>query len=141
MAQQREATNLAEFVKFAAVGAAIFGVITRQGENGNGGFVIMSPAGYRANGKDKFQRYEEVAVGLTTDLASKIRREDTGKIMLFVFAGTKPTSKDPLKLFNVFELSGAEAKALLSGEKMNPEWESAPASVVSSAATASAKPF
>jgi hypothetical protein len=142
MAKQREATNLAEFVKFQKVGAAVFGLVTRQGENGNGGFVIMSPAGFRATSQDAFQRFAEVAVGMTTDLASKVRPDDTGKVLLFVFAGTKPTSKDPLKLFNVFELSADEARALIAGEPMKPEWSAVPeASVSSSSSSSSAAPI
>lgn len=141
MAQQREATNLAEFVKFTTTGTAVFGLVTRQGSNGNGDFCILSPAGYRKGKAGAFERYAEVAVGMTTDLLSKVLTSDTGKIMLFVFAGTKPTSKDPLKLFNVFELTPDEARALISGGPMAPEWEAAPVTVTSSIAGSAAAPF
>src|SRR4051812_39424612 len=100
MATQRDATTLSEFVKFVNLGAAIFGVVVRHGENGNGDFVVMSPAGYRSGMGEKFTRYQEVAVGLSTDLANKVQRSDVGKLLLFVFAGRRPTTKDPLKLFN-----------------------------------------
>lgn len=131
MAKQREATNLAEFVKFQTIGAAVLGYVERAGENGNGPFVIFSPAGYRASASMAFTRFEELACGLATDLASKVRRDDVGKILLFVFAGTKPTSKDPLKLFNVVELDAAEARSIMQGGDLLPEWIAAPAASVS----------
>jgi hypothetical protein len=47
--------------------------------------------------------------------------------MLFVFAGRRPTTKDPLKLFNVYELTAAEAKELMETSRLAPEWEQAAA--------------
>lgn len=140
MAKQREATNLAEFVKFTAIGAAVLGYVQRAGENGNGPFVIFSPAGFRPSADSSFTRYEELACGLATDLASKVRRDDVGKILLFVFAGTKPTSKDPLKLFNVVELTTEEARAVMTGGELLPEWVAAPeASITATTGSASTR--
>lgn len=126
MGDKREATNLAEFARFRAVGAAVLGYVERMGENGNGPFAILSPAGFRASKDAPFTRYQELGVGLATDLSSKVRKDDVGKIMLFVFAGTKPTSKDPLKLFNVVVLSTDEAREIMKGGPLDPSYEAAP---------------
>lgn len=127
MAQHRAAQNLAEFVKLATIGAAIFGKVVRKGQTGNGDFIVMSPAAFRASSTAPFTRYEELALGLSTDLLSKINDGDVGKILLAVYVATKPTQKSPMKLYNVWELSPAEAKGLLDGHDMPAEWTAPPA--------------
>ena len=141
MAQQREATSLAEFIKFQKIGAAVFGVVTSQGENGNGDFLVMSPAGYRPDLATKFDRFGELAVGISTDMASKVRTDDTGKLLLLVFVGTKATAKSPMKLFNVFEISADEARGLLEGKAMNAEWMKAPANASLDTKASAKAPF
>lgn len=136
MATQRTAKDLAEFVKFVTIGAAIMGRVVEQGENGNGKFVTFAPAAFRASPDAKLERYAELAAGLSTDLLSKVSDGDTGKNLLFVFVGTKPTKKSPMKLFNVVELTNAEAGALFKSGKMDAEWMKAPDVAVSSTARA-----
>lgn len=126
MAQSRAAQNLAEFVKLNTIGAAVFGKIISKGQNGNGAFVVMSPAGFRASGGERFGRFQELAVGLSTDLASKVNDGDVGKLMLFVFVATKKTAKSPMKIFNVWELTGDEARRLLETNTMPAEWSATP---------------
>lgn len=108
MAQQREA-SLAEFVKFKANGAAAIGRVVKMKENENGGFIVLSPALYRANKDEPLVRYEEVAVGLSTDLAMKVSDKDVNKYFAIVLVGAKPTKMSPMKLFNVLELTPTEA--------------------------------
>lgn len=129
MAQHRAAQNLAEFVKLNTIGAAIFGKIVSKSQNGNGDFVVMSPAGFRESAKSPFTRYEELALGLSTDLLSKIADSDKGKIILAVYVATKPTAKSPMKLYNVWQIEPEEARALLEGHDMPAEWSAPPASV------------
>ena len=126
MAQSRTAQNLAEFVKLSTIGAAIFGKIVSKGQNGNGAFVTMAPAAFRASGGEKFARFGELAVGLSTDLASKVTDADVGKLMLFVFVATKKTAKSPMKIFNVWELTGDEARRVLESNNLPAEWTATP---------------
>lgn len=128
MATQRTAAPLSEFAKFAHLGAAIIGRIARMDTNRNGDFVELEPAAFRGDASQPFTRYGALSVGLTTDLGAKIGKQDEGKIVLVVFVGTRPTAQDPMKLFNVWELTSDEAKAIvLDGAALSPEWTAAPA--------------
>lgn len=109
MAQKRETATLAEFVKFSEIGGAIMGQVARIGKNDNGRFVVFSPAMYRPSKRAEMVRLEEAAAGLATDLDGKVRDTDTNKILLIVFVAEKPTSRLPMRLFSVFELTQAEA--------------------------------
>lgn len=125
MATQRSAApnDLAEFVKLNVIGAAVLGFVERQASNQSGRFLTLSPAAYRASKDGPFVRFEEMALGLSTDLARKILPNETGHILLAVFVGTKPTAQSPMKLFNVFDITAEEAKALIEGadpEKLLP---------------------
>lgn len=131
MATQRNAAALAEFAKLNEIGAAIFGQITKYGTNNSGPFVIFSPAGYRERASDKFERFQEVALGLSTDLLAKIQAADVGAILFIVLVATKPTQKSPMKIFNVWAISASEARSILAGEVEVPsEWMTPPAGTV-----------
>ena len=134
MATQRTAQELGEFVKLDHIGAAVFGFVSRQGENSNGRYVVFEPAGYRSRDGEKFEKYGELACGLRTDLASKVSTTDTGKLLLFVLVATKPTAKSPMKIFNVFEIEPSEARDLIAGKPFPAEWMTVPESAVASTA-------
>lgn len=140
MATAREATNLAEFVKFTTLGAAVFGRIKKYGSNNNGPFVTFEPAGYRPATGAPFTRYQEVACGLTTDLAAKVSEGDTGKMLIFLYVGSRPTSNKPQKLFNVYEIGASEAKSLIEGGDVPAEWMTAPSNAPRTDSIAGAPP-
>jgi hypothetical protein len=137
----REAVSQSQFAKFTEIGAAVLGFVSRIGENGNGPFLVMSPCGFRTSGKAPFVRFDELAVGLSTDPASKIQRTDTGKILLLVFVATKPTGKDPLKIFNVVEITADEARQVMTDGVLAPDWTSLPSNAVASSASPAVKLF
>lgn len=117
MPQEREAVRtLAEFVKFTTLGQAVAGRVKSSGKNDNGDFITVSPALVRkARGAD-WERFADVAVGLTTDLSMKVDSRDVGKFLVLEFNDTEPSRKgQPKKLFRVFELSLAEMKGLVDG--------------------------
>jgi hypothetical protein len=134
----REAVSQSQFAKFGEIGAAVIGFVSRIGENGNGPFLVMAPCGFRASGKAPFVRFDELAVGLSTDPASKIQRNDTGKILLLVFVATKPTGKDPLKIFNVVEVTAEEAREVMKSNTLASEWTALPSNAVASSSASPA---
>lgn len=122
MAMQRERRPVQEFVKFNSVGAAVLGRIVRQGANDNGRFIILEPAGYRPNAAEKLTRYGSLAVGLATDMERQIMPGETGALVLIVFYGTRDVGRpSPLKLYDVFELTQDEARAIMEGRAKFPE--------------------
>lgn len=126
----RTARSLAEFVKFRAVGTCVFGYVSRAGKNANGDFVVLEPAAVRFSARERFEKYGELAVGLSTDLASKLSPSDVGQYIFIAFVGTRPTSKDPMKLYNVVPVTRDNCVALLNGESEVPgEWLAAPVDV------------
>lgn len=138
MAKPRNSQALGEFAQLNSIGAAILGMVTRQGENSNGRYVIFEPAGYRPDADTPFTRFAELACGLRTDLASKVTQTDTGKILAFVLVATKETAKSPMKIFNVYELTTEEARAIMvDGRALPAEWMTPPDSVTTSATVTS----
>lgn len=124
MATQRKASDLSEFVKFKRIGAAILGRITEQGTNQNGRYVVFHPAAYRSVSGEAFERYQELKVGLSTDLAAKVDKSDTGKCVAFILVGEVPTNQSPRKIFNVVVMDNSEMKDIARGGfKLPAEWE------------------
>ncbi len=117
MPQEREAVRtLAEFVKFTTLGSAVAGRVKLTGRNDNGDFITISPALVRKARGASWERFADVAVGLTTDLSMKVSARDVGKFLVLEFNDTEPSRKgQPKKLFRVFELSLDEMKGLVDG--------------------------
>lgn len=118
MAQDREAqTSLAAFYKFTTVGQSVAGLVSKTGHNDNGDFIVLAPALFRHERTAAFERSDELAVGLTTDLGMKIDpRNDKGRFLLIEFDDTEPTKRgQPKKLFRVVELTRTEIIGLRDG--------------------------
>lgn len=121
MAQQRTAAPPAEFVKMQTIGQQVIGLVTRYGSNNNGPMIILSPVILRSGNKGRGDRFEELALGLSTDLAQKITAADTGKVLGIAFTATKPSTKEsPTKLFQVFELDGDDLEHVKAGTLVLP---------------------
>lgn len=119
--KEREVVN-AEFVKLRTIGMAVCGRISRYDTNQNSDFVIMQPIFVRRSHDGKWQKYGAGAVGLSTDLARKISREDVGKVIMAEFKDTKESaSGSPQKLFGVFELEKEEIIAMNDKAEVMPE--------------------
>lgn len=131
---ERNAPKLAEFYKFTRVGQAVAGRITKIKHNDNGPIATVSPVLIRRSRNAKWERFAEVAIGLSTDARVKVdMARDTGKFMLFEFDSTEPTSKgSPRKIFRVAELSRDEmmayAESATAGESINEPADSEQAS-------------
>ncbi len=101
---------ISEFVKWKELGITVVGKIVSFGNNKNGDFVELAPVLYRVNDNAKWTRYDRLAVGLTTDLQRKVRREDVAAIIFIKYDDTRPSpSGSPQKLFKVFDVSKEEA--------------------------------
>ena len=112
MAKEREAVR-SEFVKFTTIGQAVAGLVTDFRENDNGPLIEISPVIQRAGRGKEWQRFGSVAVGLGTDLARKISRNDVGSLLLIEFKDKEPTTKgSDLKIFRVLELERDELAKL-----------------------------
>jgi hypothetical protein len=116
MAKQREAAPLAEFVKITKVGQQVIGRVAKYFQNSNGPAVTLSPVILRSSNSGAGDRYAELALGLSTDLAQKVSLADVGKVIACAFTATRPSTKgSDTKLFQVFELDAADLVALKLG--------------------------
>src|SRR5258705_3861867 len=101
---------ISEFVKWKEIGITVVGKVASFGNNKNGDFIELSPVLYRANDKAKWTRYARLAVGLTTDLQRKGKREDMAAIVYIKYGGRRPSpSGSPQKLFKGFYVTKKEA--------------------------------
>ncbi len=101
---------ISEFVKWKEIGITVVGKVASFGNNKNGDFIELSPVLYRANDKAKWTRYARLAVGLTTDLQRKVKREDMAAFVYIRYDDTRPSpSGSPQKLFKVFDVTKEEA--------------------------------
>lgn len=101
---------MAEFVKWRALGIAVCGRIVASGNNKNGDFIELSPVLYRTDDKAPWQRFDRLAVGLTTHLQRQIRKDELGVFVFIRYDDTRPSpSGSPQKLFKVFDVTKEEA--------------------------------
>lgn len=107
-AVKREHT-LSEFMKFAKIGQAAVGKVAGYRENKNGPFIEMAPVVlYKASGEAK--GFANIAIGLTSALRTRIVAGDVGRWFGIRYSANQETSQpQPLKLFDVFELTREQA--------------------------------
>lgn len=126
--KERQVVN-APFFKFTGIGFAAAGRVTRYEPSSNPkntDYVLMEPCFTKRGTDGKWMKYPAACIGLTTDLARKIKRDDVGTPLLVEFIGTKPAtnpSQDPQKLFKVSELERDEVVDLSSKATDAPDGE------------------
>ena len=114
MAQERKAKPMGAFFKFTEIGQSVAGKIAEFKNGADNVFMIIDSPVLRSSKKEKPVQYLTAAVGLATDIATKIdRRKDAGKYFYIEYNDTEPTTKgSPKKLFKVLEITPQEFHSL-----------------------------